>query len=189
MSNHRDEKLFGVYSPSMLTHKITLEITEVGKNVKRNLEQTINNTSSGKCIAEGFIKKGSIHVVSYSCGTVNNGRVEFQVVFECMICHPVEGMQIECTAKTITKAGIHAEVFDNDGIMPITVFIARDHHYTDKSFSSVSETSKITVSIIGVRYELNDPYICVIAKLIERNINNNHTQRDRIKPNISILED
>jgi DNA-directed RNA polymerase subunit E'/Rpb7 len=181
-------KIFGVYSPSILTTKITLPIVEVGQNIKRNLEQTIINNSSGKCIAEGFIKNGSIKILNYSCGTINNGRIEFQVVFECMICHPVEGMIIDCTTKTITKAGIHAEVIDDDGIIPITVFIARDHHYTNKLFSNITENTKITASVIGVRYELNDPCICVIAKLNVRNLKPDK-MINKNKSNIGILED
>ena len=47
----------------------------------------------------------------------------------------------------------------------MTVFIARDHHFTDKRFSKVVENEKIMANVIGVRFELNDPYICVIANL------------------------
>jgi len=168
-TKRESNKIYGVYSSSILTTKILLSMNEIGRNIKRNLEQTINKNYLGKCIAEGFIKSGSINMVSYSSGMLKNGFIEFCVIFECMLCHPVEGMLIECTAKTITKAGIHAEVFDDDGNMPITAFIARDHHYTNREFANVSENTKITINVIGVRYELNDPYICVIAKLVESN--------------------
>ena len=83
-----------------------------------------------------------------------------------MISHPVEGMLIEAICKTVTKAGIHAQVIDEDGNMPITVFVAKDHHHIDQLFNSVGENDKITVNVIGTRYELNDPYICVISKLV-----------------------
>jgi hypothetical protein len=76
-------------------------------------------------------------------------------------------MLIECTVKTITKAGIHAEVTETDGIIPLTIFVARDHQYNDRLFGAAKENMKITVRVIGIRFELNDPYICVIAKLID----------------------
>jgi hypothetical protein len=76
------------------------------------------------------------------------------------------GMLIECFAKTITKAGIHAEVITDNDIVPITVFIARDHHSTNKYFSEIKENVQITVKVIGSRFELNDPYICVIGQLV-----------------------
>jgi DNA-directed RNA polymerase subunit E'/Rpb7 len=91
--------------------------------------------------------------------------IQFHVVFECMVCMPVEGMLIECRCKTITKAGLHAEVIDSDGVMPLTVFVARDHHHRDERLNKIQEGDMITVSIIGIRFELNDTYICAIAKL------------------------
>jgi len=163
----QQRKMYGVYEHSMLTMKVLLSITQVGKNIKQNLERMISKRIEGKCIPEGYIRPGSVKVMSYSSGTVNNEKVEFQVVFECMVCHPVEGMLIECQTKTITKAGIHAEVSDDSGSIPITVFVARDHHFSDKYFSEVKENMKIKVRVAGVRFELNDPYVCVIAKLVE----------------------
>ena len=163
----QQNKIYGVYENSMLTMKVALSIREVGKNIKQNLERMISKKIEGKCIPEGFIRPGSVKVINYSSGTVNNEKVEFQVLFECMVCHPVEGMLVDCETKTITKAGIHAEVIDDAGAIPITVFVARDHHFTEKSFSEIKENMKIKVRIAGVRFELNDPYICVIAKLIE----------------------
>ena len=166
-SERRPQKTFGVYENSMLTMKIALSIREVGKNIKQNLERMISKKIEGKCIPEGFIRPGSVKIMNYSSGSVNNEKVEFHVLFECMICHPVEGMLVDCETKTITKAGIHAEVTDDTGATPMTVFVARYNHFTEKSFSEIKENMKIKVRIAGVRFELNDPYICVIGKLVE----------------------
>jgi DNA-directed RNA polymerase subunit E'/Rpb7 len=160
------DKVYGVYIDSLLTKKVILSITEIGKNIKENLQRKLSDSMEGKCIEEGFIRPGSIRIESYSCGLVNTENIEFQTVFTCKICHPVEGMLIECTSKTITKAGIHAQVLDRD-IVPVTVFVARDHHNMDRYFQSIQENTKILVKVIGIRYELNDPYICVLAKLLK----------------------
>jgi len=164
----QEQKIYGVYTKSLLTTKLSLSIREVGKNVKQNLERMISKKMEGKCIPEGFVKPGTIKVMTYSSGLVNNENIDFNTVFECMICYPVEGMLVECTAKTITKAGIHAEVIDDVGTVPITVFVARDHHFTERNFSEIKENAKLTVRVAGVRFELNDPYICVIGKLAEQ---------------------
>jgi DNA-directed RNA polymerase subunit E'/Rpb7 len=163
-----DNKIYGVYLKSLLNDKITLNITEIGNNLKQNLEKKVASKIEGKCIVQGFIKPNSTHIVNYSSGNVNAGFVEFQVVFECMVCHPVEGMLIECKSKTITKAGIHAQVIDETGSLPVTVFIARDHNYNDVTFNNVKENETILVRVIGTRFELNDSYICVIGKLAHR---------------------
>ena len=160
-------KVYGVYIDSMLTKKVILSIVEIGRNVKENIQKKISVQMEGKCIEEGFVRPGSIRIVKYSSGLINTEHIEFQVVFSCKICHPVEGMIIESQTKTITKAGIHAEVLDGE-IVPVTIFVARDHHNMDRHFQTIKENTTIYIKVIGIRYELNDPYICVIGKLLER---------------------
>ena len=163
----KDEgKVFGVYMKSVLDTKVCLAITEIGKNVKQNLENRISVKITGKCISEGYIKPKSVKIVSYSSGNIQSDVVEFHVVFECMVCLPVEGMEIICKCKTVTKAGIHAQVIDGDGNMPVTIFVARDHHHFDDRFQTVKEGDSLKVKVIGIRFELNDDYICAIAKLM-----------------------
>jgi DNA-directed RNA polymerase subunit E'/Rpb7 len=185
----RDErKIYGVYIQSILTMKVMIPITQVGKNIKQNLEKIISKKTEGKCIAEGFIRPNSVKVIRYSSGTINNNYIEFQTVFECMVCHPVEGMLVECMTKTITKAGVHAEVTDETGAIPITVFVARDHHFTDRKFAEIKENTKIAVKVIGVRFELNDPYICVIGKYVEKreNMEKKRGGDDEERPRLTI---
>jgi len=158
--------VFGVYMKSVLDTKVCLAITEIGKNVKQNLENRISVKITGKCISEGYIKPKSVKIVSYSSGNIQSDVVEFHVVFECMVCLPVEGMEIICKCKTVTKAGIHAQVIDGDGNMPVTIFVARDHHHFDDRFQTVKEGDSLKVKVIGIRFELNDDYICAIAKLM-----------------------
>jgi hypothetical protein len=82
-----------------------------------------------------------------------------------MVCSPVEGMLINCVAKNITKMGIRAETNENPS--PVVIFISRDHHYTSTYFSNIKENDDIQVSVIGQRFELNDKYVSIIAKVVE----------------------
>jgi DNA-directed RNA polymerase subunit E'/Rpb7 len=159
--------IYEPYIASILNMKIVLPIVEVGKNVKQNLERMIVSKTEGKCIVEGFIRPQSVRILTYSTGKVVSGLVEFQVTFECMVCHPVDGMLVEAICKTVTKAGIHTEVIDKNGNVPITVFIARDHHINNHKFERVVDNAKLLVSIIGIRFELNDSNICAIGKLVD----------------------
>ncbi len=158
---------YGVFHRSVLNAKIVLKITEVGTTLKQNIEKKIIQKTEGKCIAEGYIRPNSVRVINYSSGNINGEYVEFQVVYECMVCYPVEDMIVDCIVKTITKAGIHAEVLVDGKYVPLTIFIARDHNYTNKYFSQVKENTNIQVKIIGTRFELNDTCICAIASLID----------------------
>ena len=175
-----EQKFYGVYIKSLLNAKVVLSISEIGQNIKQNLEKKIASKVEGKCGIEGFIQPKSVNVKTYSNGIINMGFVEFQVVFECMVCSPVEGMLIECVAKTITKAGIHAEVIGKDGIVPITAHIARDHNYNDIRFNNVKEKDTIMVKVIGVRYELNDLCIDVIGKVVEKRDNRTEKRKSLV---------
>jgi hypothetical protein len=169
----QEKKIFGVYIKSVLTQKVILHITEVGKNIKQNLEKKLVLLNEGKCISEGYIRPNSVKILSYSSGVVNSENVEFMVVFECLVCHPVQGQKIECIVKGITIASIYAEVV-TDGITPIVVYLTREFHKNNNYFDSLKENSKIMVSVVGVIFKLYDPFITVSAELVnpekERNI-------------------
>lgn len=174
-----------VFSRSVMEMKVLLHIREVGKTLKQNLQRKIVAKIEGKCVSQGFIRPNSVNILNYSSGNVNGEYVEFICVYECMVCYPVEGMRVQCKVKNITLAGIHAEV-DVDGVVPLTIFVARDHNYNNRMFSTVQVDAMIEAKIIGIRFELNDPYICAIASLVDNGserrfgVNTNNATKPKI---------
>lgn len=162
----REVKLLSIYSRSLITRNIILPITSIGKNIHEIIEKNVAAQFEGKCVVEGFVKPGSTKIITYSSGIVRSTNIVFEVVFECQICCPVEGMLLSCVAKNITKAGIRAESSDETP-SPVVVFVARDHNYTLPYFSSIKENDKFNARIIGQRFELNDKYVSIIAELVE----------------------
>jgi len=163
----REIRIQTVYSRCLLTRKIILPITTIGKNLKETIEENLKITFEGKCVVEGYIKPNSSKIITYSSGIIERGNtILFEVVFECDVCFPVEGMIISCVAKNITKAGIRAESA-TEVPSPVVVFIAKDHHYNMSQFSEIQEGDKINVRVIGQRFELNDKYISIIGELIK----------------------
>jgi DNA-directed RNA polymerase subunit E'/Rpb7 len=161
----KEIKMTGIYSRCLVTRNVVLPITMVGKNIKEIIEQNLVFNNEGKCIVEGFIKPHSIKVITHSSGLIQGMNILFEVVFECEVCSPVEGMLITCVAKNITKAGIRAESAE-ESPSPVVVFIARDHHYSVTKFSSIQEGDKFLARVIGQRFELNDKYVSIIAELV-----------------------
>lgn len=162
----KEIKYSGIYSRSLITRSVVLPIVTIGKNIKETIEKCIAINFEGKCIVEGFVKPSSSKIITYSSGVVQGTNIKFEVVFECQICCPVEGMLIPCVAKNITKAGIRAES-DDEVPTPIVVFIMRDHHYMSKYFSTINENDKIMVRVIGQRFELNDKYVSIIGEAVD----------------------
>jgi len=165
MSNRQGKTLKGIYMQNILTRKIVLPFVVLGGNIKELLSQKVSEMYEGKCIKEGFIKKKSCNIVSYSAGILKNNNVVFDVLFECLVCKPSEGMKFKVTVKNITKAGIRAE-YKQDS--PIVVFISRDHAYKNKNLNSINVEDTIYIRVIGIRYELNDEFISIIADIDER---------------------
>jgi DNA-directed RNA polymerase subunit E'/Rpb7 len=155
-----------IYTRSLITRSISIPIVSVGKNIQETIEKFVSLNYEGKCVVEGFIKPNSCKIVTHSSGLIKGTNIVFEVVFECQICCPVEGMLIQCIAKNITKAGIRAESSD-EMPSPIVVFVTRDHHYMMQYFSTIEEGSKFTARVIGQRFELNDKYVSIIAELVE----------------------
>ena len=163
----RETRIQSVYSRCLITRKIVLPITAIGKNLQEVIEENIKANFEGKCVVEGYIKPNSSKIITYSSGIIQKGNIiSFEVVFECDVCFPVEGMLISCVAKNITKAGIRAESA-NDVPSPVIVFIAKDHHFNVQHFTEIQEGDKINVRVIGQRFELNDKYISIIGELIK----------------------
>jgi len=174
-----------IYSSSVISISASVHIHNIGGDIREVLTKYVRFHLEGKCSKDGYIKPGSVNVLSHSSGVITAGvHILFTVVFECLVCFPVDGMRIRCTAVNITKAGIRAEITDDvsaDGspvASPLVIFVARDHYYNDAQFSEVAEGDSIEVLVIGQRYELNDAYISVIGRLATLDADAPETIRD-----------
>lgn len=171
----------GLWMKNMLTRRIVLPFHSIGSNIRENIQKKLEEKMYNKCSKEGYVKNGSIKILSYSSGLVEADNVIFEVMFECDICHPVEGQIIKCEVKNITRAGIRA-IYTKEKVSPITVFVARDHHYNNEAFLKVKENEEITIRVIGIRYELHDETISVLGELKASKIN-------KAKTKVTIIEE
>lgn len=182
----RKKQEVGVYMNSLLSRKLHVSFNKVGKNIKEILEKSIKKEIEGKCTIEGFIKPNSTKLLTYSSGVLFENKVEFDVVFECLVCCPVEGMLIKCRIKNKTQAGIRALIDEDKS--PVVVYLTRDHHYNNKYFNTVKENDEITVRVIGQRYELNDAQVSVIGEIIEPKPERIKLDKSKFKPKLVIQE-
>lgn len=157
-----------LYMENVLTRKISLNFNMIGSNIKQVLEKKLQDAMEGKCINEGYVKPNSIRIATYSSGVLESENVVFQVTFTCLICNPVEGLNVNVVAKNITKAGIRAVYAKGSEYdSPIDVFIARDHNYDNELFQNIKEGDEFRARVIGTRYELNDSSISVLASVVK----------------------
>jgi DNA-directed RNA polymerase subunit E'/Rpb7 len=169
-----DEEIF---QPALLTKRITLGMILVDKFIQNTLSDIIKRELEGKCIVEGYIKPNSINIITYSSGNIKGSHVIFDVVFECLVCYPVEGMLLRVKAVSINTAGIKAESvyyasnepsIASGGIAPTpyVLFISRNHHHDNEIFNSIQPNDTFTARVIVQRFELNDKYISIIGEIV-----------------------
>ena len=112
----------GIYSHNILVRTVWLPFNVLGSNIRENIEQILREKMEGKCMKEGYIKPNSCKIVNYSSGILREDKIIFDVVINCHICLPTEGMVIYCNVKNITKAGIKAEIDESPS--PLIIFIS-----------------------------------------------------------------
>ena len=167
-----------IYVTSTLTTKINLSIKDMGNNLKEILEYKLKQKVSGKCNQSGYIRPNSIEIIKYSTGVITMSEfIEYNIVYKCQVCFPVEGMIVSVYVKYITKAGIHCTLLREaiDGTEdatnqsennPLVVFIIKEHNTENENIERIAVNDKIQVKIIGIRFELNDTFISAIGTLV-----------------------
>ena len=153
-----------IYVPTMVSKKVVLPFTAIGRNIRDVLERHLAHEYEGKCNAEGFVRPRSTQLLAYSSGDLTDyGAVVFEVMYEYQACNPVEGMLIQCVVQNVSKAGLQAHIVPEPS--PVIIFVSRDHHYSNPRFSKIKAGDEIVVRIIGQHFELNDPSVSVIGEL------------------------
>lgn len=153
-----------------IRRKLSLPFYKITKDViiAQLLKTELAKLVEGRCSVEGYICPDSITISSYSCGTLAGSNIQFDIIADCLVCHPDENTVIKCVAKTITQAGIRAgaRFLQKGNVSPIEVFLSRDMHVCSRDlFSRIQENDVLTVKIIGRRFVLHDTHVTIIAML------------------------
>ena len=153
-----------IFSRILITKKVSVPIKHVNRDIHNIIKDIIVSAIEDKCIVEGYVKPGSVNIITFSSGILQSHNVSYEVVVQCEVCFPVDGMTLQCITTDTNKAGILAKI-NNTRFNPITIFVARDHNFNSHIFSLVETGDVITVRVIGQRFELNDKNIWVIAEI------------------------
>lgn len=155
-----------IYVPTMVSKRVVLPFTAIGRNIRNVLERHLAHEHEGKCNAEGYVRPLSTQLLAHSSGDLtDHAAVAFEVMYEYQACNPVEGMLITCVVQTVTQAGLQAHIVPEPS--PLIIFVSRDHNYSNPRFAKIKAGDEIVVRIIGQHFELNDPAVSVIGELAQ----------------------
>ena len=164
-----------IYCQNILNEKVDIKPNELSS--KRDVMEIINNKLKkkieGKCIKQGYVKKGSLQIINRSVGKIYDGHfsgdIVYKIKFSVEVCNPPEGQIINCIIYNNNKMGIIAGIGENSKDSPLMILLPRHHHQDKDIFRDVDVGDSITIEITGQKFELNDEKIHVVGSLLSKN--------------------
>lgn len=160
-----------LFTMSQITKRITLPMSQISSSstsTEHILQEHLHRHFEGKCISEGFVQPDSSKLLRISCGLFRGSDVIYSVLFQCNICTPYEGMEIECSVRDITKAGVRGAA-RHEVMSPFVVFVPRDPNIDNPFLKIIKMDDTFIARVIGYRFEINDKFISIIADIVNVN--------------------
>jgi DNA-directed RNA polymerase subunit E'/Rpb7 len=152
-----------VYTTSILSRKVDVRMAEYGGRTEVLLARILRKELEGQCTVEGYVKKGSVKVLSHSFAVLKQTVARLNVVFECEVANPAVGQVFELKVVDNSRAGLKCTLDAPES--PFLVFVARDHHHAVNAFSNIKEGDAIRVRVVGQRFGKLDKQISILGAL------------------------
>ena len=152
-----------------LEEKIVIDSKKISNKLDFFLEKKLKKKIGNRCIKEGYVFENSIKIFSKSTGFINYGHlnnyIHYNLSYVADVFNPGIGIIIpNCTIEKKTKMGL---IVQGDKDTPINILIASQHNTENKIFKNYKEKDKITVELIGKKFDVNSKYIFGIGKIVE----------------------
>ena len=159
-----------IYFNVQLLDKICIKPSEINKaDIDTLIANKIKNKIGNKCNKHGLVNKDSITILNRSAGMIASeyfsGDIIFNVKYSAQICNPNEGLVINCQIKSKTKMGLLGSIGSDINSSPLLILLAKQHHINNNEFSKINIGDKVSIKIIGKKFEVNDTQIVVVARL------------------------
>lgn len=166
-----------LYDRQMVQFKVVLSFNEITTSIESRFIEYAKRHIMGKCHKEGFISFKYVKIIDYSSAVLQGNKAHFDVKYEFDICYPYEDMELYCEIESITKIGIKGIISKNKKRNPYIVFASRIHNpeafasEDDQDVENQDENSYnigdiIKVRVIGNKFEVNDPHISLLTKIV-----------------------
>uniref|UniRef100_A0A6C0H7Q7 Uncharacterized protein n=1 Tax=viral metagenome TaxID=1070528 RepID=A0A6C0H7Q7_9ZZZZ len=156
-----------IYISELIHDKIVVNINKINEKINELLEKMIEEKNGGKCILNGYIKKNTVKLKTYSSPIIYEDGAIFDVVYEAEVCNPVKNMIIKCKVESVIKPGIEAYLYNETyKTSPFIVYISRDLYYDDPKFLELKENDIFMCRVISSKFGINDQFITIYASVI-----------------------
>jgi hypothetical protein len=153
-----------LYMDAEVVITILLQIGEVS-DIKHTLMVRAVQMMEGRCTPDGFVKPGSVDIVTFSAGALRDNGIMYTAVCSCQTCNPPEGMYVLCRVVGISKAGIKA-VSAIETPSPIIAFVMQDHLFKSSHTKNIRLGQEFMLQVIGRRSNKGDQAVTVIGTVV-----------------------
>lgn len=132
--------------------------------VRDVLQRKLRTKLEGRCSRDGWVKPGTLTILSHSMGYVESGRFTGDIVYhtkcEGRVINPSADTLVEGEVIRKNKMGVYVNVVD-----AIRIILPRDHpsHIGNDEYDSIVVGEKVTVMIKKSRFQVNDEYILSVG--------------------------
>lgn len=157
-----------LYTTNILENRFHLEANEFGQEPDEIFLKKLKKEIEGRCIREGYVKVGSVRILSRSLGKINQayftGLPVYDIKYQAEVCNPPIGSILECIVKDQTKMGLVCQVDDTDN--PLDIVVPSQWHFNNKRYTMLQPDMKIKVKVARKRHDNGDNTIAVVASLV-----------------------
>lgn len=157
-----------LYTTNILENRFHLEANEFGQEPDEIFLKKLKREIEGRCIREGYVKSGSVKILSRSLGKINQayftGLPVYDIKYQAEVCNPPIGSILECIVKDQTKMGLVCQVDDTDN--PLDIVVPSQWHFNNKRYTMLQPDMKIKVKVARKRHDNGDNTIAVVASLV-----------------------
>ena len=151
------------YIPTLLNVSIAVPFENAGRNMESYFVSYSEEHLEARCWKEGYVRKGSSKVVSYTAGLLEGTSIGYQVLYLVEVCFPYESMEVDCMIQSVNKIGIQAVI--REKYNPMVLYITREHN--DKiNMEDYKLGQRIKARVLGHRYEPGDHNLVVMAEMV-----------------------
>lgn len=143
----------------------------LGSNIKNHLISAINTRYEDNCSKHGYIRKGSIELLSIGAmqGEMHTlrGYVNISVRFMAMTCNPAEKSVIKAVVRSINKFGVMT-ICEMDGREIIHIVVPRNILSVKSlvSIDSLAIGDVVLVEIIKRKFEVGESVMYGIGRIV-----------------------
>jgi DNA-directed RNA polymerase subunit E'/Rpb7 len=155
-----------LYDRITFEEKVILKPSELGAGkIDETLLNRVRDRLEGKCCVDGFVKPGSMSIKSKSMGHAAHARFTGDFVYilklGAEVLNPPQDTEVDVEVIKTNVMGVYT-LFDN----AMRVLLPQDLHRDMPDIQDVKEGDRVRVKIVGVHYEVNDPQILAVGRLV-----------------------